>query len=208
MRNTGNGKGQSGRHIVLACLVSLAAACWAFVALAADAGKPTDTREGGPVTVGGILTSDGNVNSLMVLLDGGDTPVKLVFAENFDKKALKDVFSDCRVQVTFLKNENSRTLLAFKKEPTRVKGTVTGVVVYGNDWWIAVKPPNGPPDGYAVDWPPKDIQVRKKSLKKGDTVTIKFHTDTERHRIETLDVVPQKPAATTAPAPPKPANPG
>jgi hypothetical protein len=199
MRNTGNGHGQFGKQIVLAALISLTAGYWAFVAVGADTAKPKDAAAAGPVTVGGILTTDGNTNSIMVLIDGDDTPSKLIFADNFDKKSLKDVYSDCRVQVTILKSDNARTLLAFKKEQTKAKGTVTGTVIYGNDWWIAVKPPNGPPDGYAVDWPPKDIQTKVKSLKKGDTVTIRYHTDMERHRIETLDIMPPKPAA-TAPA--------
>jgi hypothetical protein len=35
--------------------------------------------------------------------------------------------------------------------------------------------------------------ARLKALKKGDRVTIKFHTDGERHRIDTLQVFPAKP---------------
>jgi hypothetical protein len=48
---------------------------------------------------------------------------------------------------------------------------------------------------------------RLKALHKGDPVTIKFHTDIERHRIETLTVVTQAPAAggpASKPAPNQP----
>jgi hypothetical protein len=42
--------------------------------------------------------------------------------------------------------------------------------------------------------------ARLKALKKGDRVTIKFHTDVERHRIETLSVLAAKPSGGTSAA--------
>jgi len=36
--------------------------------------------------------------------------------------------------------------------------------------------------------------ARLKALKQGDRVTIKFHTDVERHRIEALQVLSPKPS--------------
>jgi hypothetical protein len=59
-----------------------------------------------------------------------------------------------------------------------------------------VKPKNRPLDGYAISWPPGNMVAGLKALKKGDRVTIRFHTDVERHRIETLQVFPAKPPAT------------
>jgi hypothetical protein len=55
-----------------------------------------------------------------------------------------------------------------------------------------VKPKNGLLDGYAISWPPGNMVARLKALKKGDMVTIKFHTDVERHRIDSLHVFPAK----------------
>jgi hypothetical protein len=75
---------------------------------------------------------------------------------------------------------------------TPLKGTVTGEVQFSNDFWVAVKPKNGPLDGYAISWPPGSMVAGLKALKKGDVVTIRFHTDVERHRIETLQVLPAK----------------
>ena len=78
-----------------------------------------------------------------------------------------------------------------------LKGTVTGEVRFSNDFWVAVKPKNGPLDGYAISWPPRSMVARLKALKKGDRVTIRFHTDVERHRIDALQVFPAKPPATS-----------
>jgi hypothetical protein len=37
------------------------------------------------------------------------------------------------------------------------------------------------------------MAAKLKALKKGDRVTIRFHTDVERHRSEALQVLPAKP---------------
>ena len=48
-------------------------------------------------------------------------------------------------------------------------------------------------DGYAIAGP-GGMGDRLKALHTGDIVTIKFHTDVERHRIDTMQVTPGKPA--------------
>ena len=170
-------------------ILLIAASLWAGMAFAAGPAKPADAKEGRPVTVGAILTTDGNVDSLMALTDGEEAPVKYVFGEKFDKKSLNGIFSVSRAQLTYVPGD-PRALLAIKKEPPQARGVVTGAVVYQENWWVAVKPAKGPADGYHLgNWPPGEMGDKIKGLHKGDTVTIRFHTDVERHRIETLDVV-------------------
>ncbi len=159
----------------------------------------------------GILTTDGNVNSLMLLTDGEETPAKYEFSQGFDKQTLKGIFSVGRVQVTYSKNGPIRTLLSIKKEPQAATGTVTGTVVLigNNAFWIAIKLPNGLRDGFAGNWPPGEVSAKLKTLRKGDTVKIKFHTDFERHRIDAMEVQPMQgnpptPNAVRPPSPPPP----
>jgi hypothetical protein len=55
-----------------------------------------------------------------------------------------------------------------------------------NNFWIAVKPKNGPPDAVALGVDPRKrgavVEVLK-SLQKGDIVAVKYNTDFERHLI-------------------------
>ena len=171
----------------------LAALGWGGMAWAAEKEKPAEAKEGGKVAASGIFTDGGNGDSITVLTDGEEQAVKYVFGEGFDKKTLKGIFTISRVQFTYSKKDDGRKLLSIKKEPPQARGTVTGTVTFSNDFWVAVKPQNGPPDGYASNWPPGAMVAKLKALKKGDTVTVKFHTDGERHRIDALEVV-QKPA--------------
>ena len=85
--------------------------------------------------------------------DGEDEPVKYLVAKDSNKKlvqALKAIFNASRVQLTYKKNGDSRQLVSIKKQILRASGTVTGVVVkVYNDFWVEVKPRNGPADAYA-----------------------------------------------------------
>jgi hypothetical protein len=69
---------------------------------------------------------------------------------------------------------------------------VTGVVVKGYDnFWVEVKPKDGLADAYApgsTNYNNKDFMAKLRGLKKGDSVTITFNTDFERHRILTLRI--------------------
>jgi hypothetical protein len=171
--------------------IFLAAALLAGSASAAD--SPKDAKPGKPITAVGVLT-DNKANVTTIWVDGEDAPTKFALAEGFDKNTFgfppkgKGVFVPDRVQFTYSKGADGNKVLAMQRAKTPLKGTVTGEVLFSNDFWVAVKPKNGPLDGYAINWPPGNMVARLKALKKGDRVTIKFHTDVERHRIETLQV--------------------
>ncbi|GEM_PF-1938008 len=168
----------------------------ASVVIAAD--SPGDAKPGKPSAATGVLT-DNKKDFTMIWVDGEDAPTKFAVAEGFDKNTFgfppkgKAVFVPDRVQFTFVKGDAGNTVLTMQRAKTPASGTVTGEVQFSNDFWVAVKPKNGPLDGYAISGPSGDMKTRLKALNKGDMVTIKFHTDVERHRINTLQVLPAKP---------------
>jgi len=178
--------------------ILLGAALLAGGVIAAD--KPKDTAEGTPIAAAGILT-DASADSVTIWTDGEESPVKYVYGGSFDRKTTRGIFNISRVQFSYAKSDDTRTLLSIKKEKPVARGTVTGVVLFSNDFWVAVKPKVGPADGYALGAPPDkagEVGARLKALQKGDTVTIRFYTDFERHRIEALQVLP-KPVAPVSP---------
>ena len=132
----------------------------------------------------------------MIWVDGEDAPTKFLLAEGFDKNTFgfppkcKGVFVPDRVRFTYVKGDDGNKVIVMQLAKKPLNGTVTGEVQFSNDFWVAVKPKNGPLDGYAISWPPGNMAARLKALKKGDRVTIRFHTDVERHRIETMQVRP------------------
>jgi hypothetical protein len=165
--------------------------------IAAD--SPKDAKPGKPITAMGVLTENDNKKDFaMIWVDGEDAPTKFAIAEDFDKTTFgfppqgKGVFVPDRVQFTYIKGDDRNKVLTMQRAKTPLIGTVTGEVKFSNDFWVAVKPKNGPLDGYAISWPPGDMVARLKALKKGDVVTIKFRTDVERHRIGVLQVLPAK----------------
>ena len=129
---------------------------------------------------------------ITVKADGEDEPVKYVVGQDEDKKlakALKTIFNASRVELTYKKDGDSRQLVSLKKQILKASGTVTGVVVnVYNEFWVEVKPKEGPSDAYApgANYNDKDFMAKLKGLKPGDSVTIKFNTDFERHRILAL----------------------
>ena len=106
--------------------------------------------------VAGILI-DKKDNWITVKADGEDEPVKYLVGKDSDKKlveALKTIFNASRVQLTYKKDGDSRQLVSIKKQVLKASGTVTGVVVkVYNDFWVEVKPKNGPSDAYAPGVP-------------------------------------------------------
>ncbi|MGO8753032.1 MAG: hypothetical protein ACLQNE_44385 [Thermoguttaceae bacterium] len=176
--------------------IVLASALWAGGVIAAD--SPKDANPDKPVSAVGVLT-DNKANVATIWVDGEDVPTKFALAEEFDKNTFgfppkgKGVFVPDRVRFTYIKGDDGNKLLTMQRAKTPLKGTVSGEVQFSNDFWVAVKPKNGPLDGYAISWPPGSMVARLKALKKGDRVTLKFFTDVERHRIETLQVFPAKP---------------
>jgi hypothetical protein len=131
---------------------------------------------------------------ITVKADGEDEPVKYVIGKDADKKlveALKTTFNASRVQLTYKKDGDSRQLVSLKKQILKTSGTVTGVVVnVYNEFWVEVKPKDGPSDAYApgANYNDKDFMAKLKGLKPGDSVTIKFNTDSERHRLLALRI--------------------
>jgi hypothetical protein len=154
------------------------------VTLAAD----NDTK---PKTASGILTDTGD-KWIKVKADGDEETTKYTY-DGADKKlvaSMKGIFTVSRVQVGYNADGDARQLVSIKKLPTKATGTVSGeVLAVYNNFWIEVKPKDGPPDGYALNYPPekyKAVAETLKTLKKGDMVTLRFTTDFERHRILTL----------------------
>jgi hypothetical protein len=150
------------------------------------------------VKVAGILI-DKKDNWLTVKADGEDEPVKYLVAKDADKKlteALKITFNASRVQLTYKKDGDSRQLVSIKRQVLKASGTVTGVVVkVHNQFWIELKPKDGPADAFApggANYNNKEFMAKLNGLKKGDSVTITFNTDFERHRILTLRVNDEK----------------
>jgi hypothetical protein len=174
------------KFLTLFCTALLVAALQSSpIALAAAA----DKDEGKVV---GILI-DKKDDWISVKADGEDEPVKYLIGKDADKEVvepLKTIFNASRVQLTYTKDGDSRRLDSIKKQVQKASGTVTGVVVkVYNEFWVEVKPKEGPSDAYApngANYNDKDFMAKLKGLKPGDSVTIKFNTDSERHRILTL----------------------
>ena len=157
---------------------------------------PAAGKEGGPNDgkIAGILI-DKKENWLTVKADGDDEPVKYLIGKDSDKKlieALKSTFNASRVQLTYKKDGDSRQLVSIKKQVLKTAGTVTGVVVKVHDkFWIELKPKDGPADAFApgsTNYNNKEFMATLNGLKKGDSVTITFNTDFDRHRILTLRI--------------------
>jgi hypothetical protein len=162
-------------------------------ARAAAADKDAEKEPG---KVAGILI-DKKDDSITVKADGEDEPVKYVVGNGAVAGALKGIFNASRVQLTYKNDGDSRQLLSIKKQVLKNSGTVTGTVVkVYNEFWVEVKPKDGPSDAYAPggnNYNDKDFMAKLKGLKPGDSVTITFTTDAERHRIRTLRKNDDKP---------------
>ena len=158
----------------------------------APAGDKAAAKDDGKVV--GILIEKKD-NWLTVKTDGEEEPVKYLVAKDADKKlveVLKITFNARRVQLTYKKDGDSRQLVSIKKQAVKASGTVTGVVfkVYDN-FWVEVKAKDGPSDAFApgaTNYNDKEFMAKLRGLKKGDSVTITFNTDLERHRILTLRI--------------------
>ncbi len=139
---------------------------------------------------------DRNKTFITVRTDGDDTPTKYEFGED-DKdllKLLKPLFNVNRVQVTWKMDGATRKLVTIKRVQVKNTGVVTGTVLFVHDaFWLELKPNNGPPDGFAAGFPAekfKDVYDKLKVLQKGDVVTIRYLSDFERHRIQSMQVSP------------------
>lgn len=143
--------------------------------------------------VAGILIEK-KENWITVKADGEEEPIKYVLGKNADKKlseAFKGVFNASRVQLTYKKDGEERQLVSIKRQILKNAGTVTGLVVkvYDN-CWVEVKPKDGPANAFApgLNFKDKAFMDNLNSLKPGDSVTITYGTDGERHRIQALRI--------------------
>jgi hypothetical protein len=162
---------------------------------AAEAEKGASKKE---TRVAGILFDfDRKAGWLTVKADGEDKPVMYWIdpADRNLERMLKTVFNAARVQLTYRTDGAKRQLVSIKRQVLKASGTVTGVVVdVHNGFWIELKPRNGPADAFAPGANYKDsaFMATLRALKPGDSVTIRYTTDFERHRIEALRKNPGK----------------
>jgi hypothetical protein len=145
----------------------------------------------------GILI-DRKDRTLMVRVDGSDEISKYVLPAAPDAKmaaALKGLFVPQRVQIAYKTNGDTQDITSFVRQPGKANGTVTGTVFeVHNKFWLELRPASGVPEGFALGAPDKskDVAALLKTLQKGDTVTLRYYTDFERHRIIVMQKVDKK----------------
>ncbi len=164
-------------------LLVVLSSCRVKSASAADAANPT-------TKVAGILMDKAG-DSLTVKADGEDEPVKYLIDKGNKTlaRSLKKTFNACRVTLTYKEEGDSRRLVSIQRQILKSKGVVTGTVVgLHNNFWLEVKPKKGPPDAFAPggNYNNKAFMAKLRGLKPGDSVTIQYTTDSERHRIVAL----------------------
>ena len=169
-------------------LLTLFCAALLFATARSPSGAPAAEQASG--NIAGILF-DKKDDFLTVKADGEDEVVKYQVSKD-DKRlaaSLKSIFPASRVQLSYKKDGDNRQLVAIKRQVLKATGTVTGEVVkVHNDFWVEVKPKNGLADAFApgANYKDKEFMAKLKGLKKGDSVTITYYTDFERHRIQML----------------------
>ena len=151
----------------------------------ADEGTKSDHK------VAGIMI-DRQKDWITVKADGEDQSVKYVVdpADQRLQEVFKSVFNASRVQLNYRTEGDTRHLVSIKRQILKASGTMTGTVVQvHNKFWIEVKPKTGLADAFAPDgndYNSKEFMERLNALQPGDSVTISYTTDFERHRIKTL----------------------
>jgi hypothetical protein len=154
--------------------------------------KKDISKQGGMVAG---LYIDGRGEWITVKADGEDEPVKYVIdpSDKQLQEAFKAVFNACRVQLVYKNEGDSRRLVGIQRQILEETGVVTGdVVKVWNNFWIEVKPKNGLADGFApgAQYNDKAFMEKLNGLQPGDSVTIMFNTDFERHRIVEMQINP------------------
>jgi hypothetical protein len=177
------------RLLALVCLATFCTLQSYTATTAADKDDPKkdETKE---VKVAGILI-DKTADALIVKVDGEDEPVKYMIPKENKKvtDSLKSVYNACRVKLTYKKDGDTRVITGASRQILKDKGTITGAVVkVHNDFWVEVKPKDGLADAFAPggNYKDKEFMEMLRGLKPGESVTIKYVTDGERHRIESL----------------------
>jgi hypothetical protein len=147
--------------------------------------------------VSGILI-DRKDRTLMVRADGSDEISKYVLPANVDAKTtatLKALFVPQRVQIAYKTNGDTLEITSLVRQPGLAKGAITATVFeVHNNFWVELRPATGVPEGFALGAPDKSKEVAAllKTLQKGDTVSLRYYTDFERHRIISMQRVEKK----------------
>ena len=156
---------------------------------ASSAQKRAPERE---IRVAGILFDfDREHHWMTVKADGEDEPVKYLIDPSNRRLAewLRTVFNAGRVRLTYRAEGDSRRLVSIQRQVLQESGMVTGTVVkVHNDFWIELKPRRGVADAFApgANYNDPAFMAGLRALKPGDSVTIRYTTDFERHRILAL----------------------
>jgi hypothetical protein len=171
-----------------ALLIVAALCCSPFLAVSAE--EPSRKEDSDKGIVGGIVLEKKD-DSIKVKLDGQADPVtyKIDPGNKRLATALKLIFPVARVRLAYKTSDDTRQLAGIEKTGRQGVGTVTGAVLATHEWWVEVKPKNGPPEGYACSYPAemwKATMEKIKELKEGDQVVIGYFTDFERHRITSI----------------------
>jgi hypothetical protein len=153
--------------------------------------KPAPSKK---VIVAGIYVDrkDNKGDSLTFMADGEEEPQKYTLegADQRTLQSMKSIFPASRMKIAYKQDGDVRHIVAVEKIVGRPTGIFIGEVMFvQGDFWVAVKPKNGPPDAFALGSDPRKggrIAETLKSLKKGDVVAIRYTTDFERHRIADL----------------------
>jgi len=150
------------------------------------------TSEGG--TVWGIVTDKKN-DFVMLKLDNETQLVKYVVPHDADPKlvdSFKGIFPVARVHLTYINKVGMHQVVSIERDMSKSDGVVTGEFLAAHGWWIEVKTKDGVPDGYAPNWgggPEWQSMCNKfKILRKGEIVTLHYHSDFERKRVDTLEI--------------------
>jgi hypothetical protein len=157
------------------------------------AGGGDAPKKGGTVS-GIVFDKEEKTLKLKVKIDGEEEPATFL-VDAADKKLAKSlqlIFSVARVRLTYKWNGDNRQLVSIDKTGTKGQGSITGTVLATHKYWLEVRPKNGPPEGYCATYP-KEVwdatEAKIGQLQKGDTVTIRYYTDIERHRIQSIQKV-------------------
>jgi hypothetical protein len=170
-------------------LLSIAMVLVALPASAAQKAVPKKVDPKKPVIVAGIMFDhDRKNNRMTVKADGEDAPARYLIdpADQELAESLKSVFNASRVRVAYKAEGDSRRMVGIQRQVIQAEGTITGTVVkVHNDFWIELKPRKGVANAFApgANYNDQAFMAKLKSLKPGDSVTIQYNTDFERHRI-------------------------
>lgn len=167
---------------------------------ATQAAPKKPKRDKGESKVAGILFNfDLKANWVTVKADGDDAPLKYIYDpadKNIVGTLAKTVFPAARVQLIYKTSGDVRQLVAIERQVLANAGIVSGTVIAVHDnFWLELQPQEGPPNAFAPggNYNDKAFMERFKALQPGDSITLEFSTDFERHRIVAFEKNPDRP---------------